>query len=287
MIKINKIKELLYWLWNEFIYGGHFQSLGAASIAIVSAMIFGVKITWDCFLTSYLMFYPLYLYNRCKEINIDYLTNPERTNHIKKYIQIIPTVLFLDLFFLAFLLIFFGNQTSLIFAFGLIVLGILYTTIFKKLTKKIVIFKNLYVALFFSSMVFFPVIYYEYEITPVIFIFALFTYLKALTMQVLLDVKDIETDNQEKLLTFPVIFGKEKTLKILNTTNIIIIIIMVAVNYCLNIFPRAITSFILIIPFHFYCIELIKKNNYFGYILVGGEFILWLLLFFITKTIIT
>jgi len=273
-------------VWKEFIYGGHFQSLGASSIVMVSSILLGIQITWDCLLASYLMFYPLYLYNRFKEIKIDYLTNPQRTAHIRKYMRIIPAMLLLDFIALAIILIYFSNQATLIFAFLLVVLGILYTTAFKKITKKIVFFKNFYVALFFASMVFFPILYYDHQITLMASAFALFTYFKALTMQILLDVKDIETDQKQELLTFPVILGKEKTLRILKMANIIIILSIIVVSYYLNIFPKVIIALLLVIPFNFYCIERVQRNNYSGYILASGEFILWFLLITLAKDII-
>ncbi len=276
----------LNFIWKEFIYGGHLQSIGTSSIVMVSSMLLGIQITWDCLFISYLMFYPLYLYNRFKEIEIDYLTNPERTDHLKAYLNIMPTILLLAVLALALALVYFSNSLTSIFALFLVILGIMYTIIFKTITRRIALFKDFYVAAFFAPMVFFPIFYYNHEPTLSAFIFAGFTYLKALTMQILLDVKDIETDLKQGLLTFPIVLGKEKTLRILKIANVVIIFAIIAISYCFNIFPKAIMALLLVIPFNFYCIKQAQKNNYFGYILASGEFILWLLLIVIAKNII-
>jgi len=283
VVTINRGLNLI---WKEFIYGGHFQSLGASSIVMISSMLLDIQITWSCLVASYLIFYPMYLYNRFKEIEIDYLTNPQRTTHIKKYLRIIPAILLLDLVVLFIILIYFSNQITLIFSTILVFLGILYTIIFKKITKNVAFFKNFYVAMFYAFMVFFPILYYNHEITLAASALALFTYLKALAMQVLLDVKDIETDEKQELLTLPILFGKEKTLKIFKIVNVIMILTIIAVSYCFNVFPKIIMTLLFVIPFNFYCAKLVQKNNYFGYILSGGEFILWSLLIIIAKNII-
>ncbi len=276
----------LIFIWKELIYGGHFQSIGVSSIVMVSSVLLKIQITWDSLFIAYLMFYPLYLYNRFKEIEIDYLTNPQRTDHLKAYLNIMPTILLLTILTLAVALIYFTNSLTSIFALFLVIFGIMYTILFKGITSKIILFKDFYVATFFASMVFFPIFYYNYEPTLSTFIFAGFTYLKALTMQILLDVKDIETDLKQGLLTFPIVLGKEKTLRILKIANVIIILAIITISYYFNIFPKAIMALLLVIPFNFYCIKQAQKNNYFGYILASGEFILWLLLIIIAKNII-
>ncbi len=273
-------------IWKEFIYGGHLQSIGISSIVMISSILLRIQITWDCLFIAYLMFYPLYLYNRFKEIEIDYLTNPQRTDHLKAYLNIMPTILLLAILTLAVTLVYFSNSSTSIFTLLLVILGIMYTIIFKRITKRIALFKDFYVAAFFASMVFFPTLYYNHELTLSAFVFAGFTYLKALTMQILLDVKDIKTDLKQGLLTFPIVLGKEKTLRVLKIANVIITLAIITISYYFNIFPKVIMTLILVIPFNFYCIKQAQKNNYFGYVLASGEFILWLLLIVIAKNII-
>ena len=57
-----KIKKILKSIWNELIYGGHLQPLGAASIVFVSGILLKIQITWDVLFVTYILFYPLFLY---------------------------------------------------------------------------------------------------------------------------------------------------------------------------------------------------------------------------------
>jgi 4-hydroxybenzoate polyprenyltransferase len=285
------IGRILKTVWQEFIYGGHLQSLGAASIVFTSAILLGTRITLDGLFVAYLIFYPLYLYNRFKEIKIDYLTNIERTKHLQKYSRFIPFILFSIIFILIVSLIYFSNLRALIFGLLLLSFGLLYTPIFKKLTKIIILFKDLYVAAFFSLLVFFFIVYSSYSLSTILIIgvivFMVFVYLKAFLMQIFLDIKDLEIDKREGLLTFPTIFGKEKTLNILKIISILTTIpIPLIFSLSFNVFPKSILMLLLTIPFNFYCFSLAQKQRYSGYILASGEFILWPILILIGETIL-
>lgn len=286
-----KIKQILRTIWREFIYGGHFQSLGAASIVFVSAILLKIQATWDILFVTYLIFYPLYLYNRFKEIKIDYLSNPERTKHLRTYFHLMPIILYLVIFVVIGSLIYFSNLWGLVFGLLLLFFGLLYTIVFKKFTKKLALFKNLYVATFFASLVFFLVIYYSYPLTDTLIagtlIFMVFVYLKALMMQIFLDVKDIESDREEGLLTFPVMFGKEKTLTILKIISVLATApILLIFSLYFDIFPKSVLILLVTIPFNFYCFNQALKQKYSGYILAGGEFVLWPILIIISEIII-
>jgi len=284
-------KKALKLIWNEFIYGGHLQSLGAASIVFASALLLKLKITWDVLFVTYLLFYALYLYNRLKEIKIDYLTNLKRTQHFRRYIRFIPIIFYSVVFILIISLIYFSNFYALIFGLFLLVFGIFYTVIFKKLTQKVPLLKNFYVSMFFALLVFLPIVYYSYSLKTVLIVsglvLGLFIFLKTFLSQIFLDIKDIESDRKRGLRTLPIIVGKEKTFKILYAFNfLIIVIIPVVFSLYFNIFPKIILMLIFTIPFSFCCHYLARKGKYFGYILQGGEFLLWSPLILIGKIIL-
>jgi len=79
--------------FKELVHGGHLQSLGAAGIAGISAALFKIPFTWDCFLAVYMLFYPLYLYNRYREIDHDGVSNPQRTRYLNTYVDKMPFIL--------------------------------------------------------------------------------------------------------------------------------------------------------------------------------------------------
>ena len=287
---MKKLKNVFKFILKEFVYGGHLQSLGAASIVFVSAVLLGVEITWDILAVTYLISYLVYLYNRFEEIEIDNLTNFQRTQHLKIYLKKMPIIFYFLIFVLVGSLIYFTNFWG--FAFGLLLLipGLLYTTIFKKTTKKIPLFKNLYVSLSFSLLVFFLIIYYSYSLTASLiisaFIFAFFVFLKTLIMQIFFDIKDIESDQKQGLRTFPVLFGKKSTFNVLKISSVLVTMsTLIIFSFCLDIFPKPMIMLLLTIPFNFYCFRLAERQKYLGYILGSGEFVLWTILILIGKNL--
>ena len=151
-----KIKTILKSIWNEFIYGGHLQSLGASAVVFVSCFLSNIKFSWDIFLVSYLVFYSLYLYNHYKELEIDKFTNYQRTEHLKKYIKNAPLIIFLIFLVVSLLVFIFGKFSGFIFVFLIFLFGFLYSFVFKRVTKRVPLFKNFFVSAFFSAMDFLP-----------------------------------------------------------------------------------------------------------------------------------
>jgi len=287
---MSNFKKILKFIWNEFIYGGHLQSLSAMSIIFVSGTLLKIQITWDLLFIVYLVFYVPYLHNRFKEINVDYLTNVKRTRHLRKYLKFVPIIFYFASFVLVINLIYFSNFLALIFGLLLLIFGIFYTTVFKKVTKKICLFKNIYVSIFFALLPFFLAVYYSCPLTNFlvvgVLVFAMFVFLKSFITQMFFDVKDVESDRKEGLCTFPIIMGKEKSIVLLSLFDFIITATMPISFFYLNIFSEFILILILTIPFDFYCYSLVKKKKYFGYILKSGEFFLWLFLIFVGKIIL-
>ncbi len=272
--------KLIKFIWQEFIYGGHLQSLGASAIIFLTSIFLKIKITWDVLIIIYLIFYLIYFYNRWKEIKIDSLTNPERSAHLKKNIHYFSFLFFIIILLLLFLIFYFVNTYSILFISVIFILGILYTSYFKEFTSKIFIFKNIYVSLIFALLPFFTMVYYfEFNFSYIFFLFSLFIFLKVLIMQIFLDIKDIESD--KKLKTIPILLGKEKTLKLLQILTILIsIFIPIVFSLLIPVLPKIFLVFILTAFLNFYCFELVKKNNHYGYILASGEIFLWSIFFF-------
>ena len=264
------------------------QSLGAASIIFTSAILLNIEITWDILWVIYLLFYSFYLYNRFKEIDIDYPTNPERTKHLKTYIRQMPIIFIAVISILMASLIYFSNLKAILLTLLLLFFGLLYTDIFKKFTKKIPLFKNFYIASFFPLSVIFLPVYYSYSVSILIMggaMFMMFVFLKALMMQLLLDFKDAETDKKAGLRTLSVIWEEEKLFYFLKALTLLTALPIIIALY-FGIFPLFSTLLFLTIPFNFYCFYLARKKNYTAYILAGGEFLLWSILISIGKAII-
>ena len=237
-----KTRQVLKFVFREFIHGGHLQCLSFASIAFISGLLLNIEITFEFLIIVYLIFYPIYIYNRFKEGDTDELTNPGRVRHLRNYIKHIPVIFCLSIFLLVVCLVYFSNFVFLIFALLLLFGGISYTITIKNATQKLIGFKNFYVAAFFSSIVISPIIYYPHFLVtfssaiPII-IFAIFVYFKALAIQVLLDIKDIESDKKIGLLTIPIVFGMEKTISFLKLFSVLITGSFIIIFFFLDIFP--------------------------------------------------
>ncbi len=283
------MRKIFEFIFNEILYNGHLQTIGSLSVVIFSSLLFDIQVTWDLLLILYLNFYIIYLYNRYQEINIDYLTNKERTEHLLKFKKYIPAVIIILLACLIALLIYFADFSFIIFIAAITVFGFLYTVFFKKLTKHIIIFKNIYVAAFFALLVIYPFIYYDlpfksmltYIVPLVIFVF-----LRAVSMQLILDLKDIKSDQGEGLLTLGVLWGRERALKALMTLSFLVAGLGPLIMVVLLDFPASAIAMTLLLLFDFYIIDLIKKESPLAYILESGEFIIWPVLILLGDKII-
>ena len=273
-----KIKKIFKSIWDEFIYGGHLVSLGAVSVVFTASLLLNIKITWDFLLIIYLGTESVYLYNRYKEFRSDFLTNPERTEYIKKYIKIIPLIIFL-FFLIGFsILIYHKNFPALFFAVFLLIIGLLYSEVFKGFTRKALGFKSFFVSLIWALLVVFLAIYYFLPLNLSLFLIFSFVLLRLIVNTSFFDIKDIETDKREDLLTLANILGPKKIIRILSSITILAVVPIISGVY-LKLFPQSSIMLLFTIPYTFYYFKKSqnkKINASFLYnVIVDGEFILW------------
>lgn len=270
-------RNTMSWLWKEFPYGGHLQCLGALSVIFLSSLLLNIPLSWDIFLVTYLIFYPVYIYNRVKETAADALGNPQRTQHVIHSKKVLWPLFWACVIGALFLLIVFSNLKGILFGMFIFVFGILYTEFFKKLTRYITGFKNFYVAGVFALFAFFPNLYYGLLFSPSFWkeagILVLFMFLKNVVWQVFLDIKDIESDKQQGLRTFPILLGREKILRLLPFLGLIATIPVFFL-------PRFFLSFFLVFPLNWYTYSLAKRGNYNGYTIASFEMIFWAIILF-------
>lgn len=284
--------RILRFIFNEIFYNGHFQTWGSLAIVISAGQLLNIKITSDLLLIVYLSFYLLYLHDRYRCIEIDSLTNPKRSEHIKIIYKYIPTIIVAGLLALLSLLYYYGNIYSSVFVAAITALGFLYPLYFKNLTKKIVAFKNFYVSSVFSILVILPNIYYQIPLSNnllvVLAIILVFTFLRGLMMQFFLDLKDIEGDKKEGLKTLGVLLGKENVFKIINAMNLFTSLSLPILYFILpySIFPSSVLFLVFLALWNFYFFNLAKNGNFIGFVLGSGEFIYWPLFVFVGETLL-
>ena len=277
-------KKILKIFWQEFLFGGHLQCLGVVSIAYLSSLFFKIKTDLLFFLSVYLIFYSIYLNDRLSTLKIDEKTNFERSIYLKTHLWLFSKLRILSIFLILALLFLTQNLKFSIFGLILLFLGWLYPIYFKNLSKKIIAFKNFYVAGFFSVIALMPIIYspssFQFSFLFPLTLFALFVFLKTFLMQVFLDLKDLQIDQVFGLKTLPSLFGKEKTLKFLKSANFFLTFSLVP--FCLaKIFPLKALVLLFSFPFNLFSYHLASKENYYAYLLESGEFFFWGVLIFV------
>lgn len=282
------IKKTLKIVWEEFIYGGHLLSLGAGAIVISTSLLLDERISWDYPIMIYLIAYTAYLYNRYKEVEKDFLTNPERTQHLKKYIRHVPVIIWCVFFIILGILIYSKKLSALPFILFLFGGGLFYTIFLKKITKEIAAFKNFFVALEWTLPIVFLPTYYSFSFSLPLLLIMLFVYLKTFIVSSYFDAKDVEIDGREKLLTIPIILNLKNYLTFLKYLTFLFGLIII-----LSVWFEQLPIFSLIllftIPFNFYIFKETQKSIISLprlYFFASGEFILWPILLLIGKVII-
>jgi len=286
---MRKSKEILSLVWNEFVYGGHLFSFGAVSIVFSSAILLGVKITWDCLVIVYLGMHSAYLYNRHKELKIDFSTNPGRTQYLKKNNRYIPLLIFFYILSMVIIMLSFARISAITFGFLLFLFSILYSVFFKKMTKKIVAFKSFFVSLCWASLVVFLAIYYSFPLNLSVFLVFFFVFLRLFVHENFSDIKDIKADKKEKLLTLPVVFDSLKLFNILSVITVLSVIPIIVGIY-LRLLPAYSIILLLTIPYSFYYFKKLRRrkldSEHIYNVLVDGEYILWPFLIILGRILI-
>jgi len=264
-------------IWNEFIYGGHWFSISASSIVFSTMIILSLQIRWDLLIIVYLLLQCVYNYNHYKELHLDSLSSSERPNHLNIYIKSLPYITLIYGISFIFLIVYFGNIESLIFCIFLLFLGISFTSIFKKFTAKVIGFKNYYASFTLGSLIIFTAIYCSYELNNHLFELFLFSTFRFFISSSFSDIKDMPIDKKQNLITFPIYFGKQKFLTFLHIFNFItfipffIIIIETNLNFIPFLFFTYFYTFYYIAKANNRNVDIQSLTN----IVVDGEFIFW------------
>lgn len=283
------IKKIFKFVWNEFIYSGHLISLGAVSIVFTSAILLDIKITWDCLIIIYLLTFSCLLYNRYKEQKIDILINSTRTKYLVKYFDYIFLIIFFSVLISIGILLYYYKILVLLYFIFLFLFSLCYTKYLKTFTWKIKFFKNICFSLIASLLLVFLIFYYSYPFLNIPFaLIFIFIFLRMFVNTVFLDIKDMQSDRKIELLTFPILFGKEKTLIFLKGVTILSVLPIIF-GVCFDLLPKFSLILLLIIPYSFYYFNKsrIEKNFYLvNYFLADMEFILWTIFILLAKVLI-
>ena len=174
----------------------------------------------------------------------------------------------------------FGNFNTLFIFLILLVMGILYPLFFKKITKKITGFKDIYVAISWNLFVVFYFAYYKIEIIPFVALLLFFIFTRDLVNASFCDLKDIEKDKTNNLLTFANVWGEKKLINFLQYINVLSIIILILGFFFFNAPASILLLIIPVVITFFFISKSFKSRHYYSWI-VDIEYFIWAITFFI------
>ncbi|MGB9936995.1 MAG: UbiA family prenyltransferase [Methanobacterium sp.] len=270
-------------LKDEITYGGYLAALCSPCFIISTSLILGIKIDLIMLLIAYLLPLIVYSYDYYKDIDKDIKNDSERAIFLKKKADKYPFILGFYVFLLFSLLILFSNYILVTFISIIITGGILYNVLLKNLTKKIPAFKNIFTAVTWASVgALFPIFYYSIDISIPFIIMFISIFLRVTFNVIFFDLKDIDSDKEEKLKTLPVMVGKKSTIKILHALNLIAFLPLVIgiFFHVINIYGIFLLLFVLYGYFYIRKANLASTNELetTAHTLADFEFILWPLL---------
>lgn len=267
----------------EFFYNGHFQIWGSLAIVVFAGQLLEAKINFILFPALYALFYFIYFNDRCFGIKSDEDGNKERTSHIKKICPYKKTIFLICGIIILLSLYFLQDIYTAFFIFLILFFGFLYPIYFKPLTKKILCFKNFYVAFVFAFLVF---LLKDFSFLAVLI--AIVIFFRALMMQFFLDLKDIESDKKQGLKTLGVLYKRKKVYNLISWLNFLTALTLPVLYFLFPSLglPASILFLVILIPFDYFLLKIAMRGNYFAFVLEGGEFIFWTLCVCIGKLIL-
>ena len=283
-----KIRERLKPIWNEFVYGGHLLSLGAVSIVYTSAVLLDIRVTWDCLLVIYLGTQSAYSYNRYREFEKDALSNPERTRYLAKYVKRLPIIIVCMVSGCIGIVLYFEKIPALVFTFVLLSIGFSYSLIFKNVAKRIIGFKDIFVSLGWALLAVFLALYYSYPLNLSLFLVFLLVFLRLLVDTTFFDIKDVESDRKEGLLTPAIVLGRKKLYSLLYIITILAAGVILA-GFYFEHFPAQSLMLLLTVPYTYNFLRKSQNNRtnkeFLYNVIVDGEFVLWTVFVLLGKAI--
>ena len=263
-------------LIKEFTHNGHLQSLGAAGLLWMSSVLLKTSVSFEILLITYLVFYAIYLYNRLRETGKDNIDSPERTTYIREHKTILWTILATVTIVSAGITIYLNTMPGMIFVAAMLCFGILYTEVFKELTQKLPMLKNITIAFIFAMLVFVPGFYYAEHVSlfPALLLF-IFVFGKVLLSEIFLDVRDTQGDGERGLNTLPALWSREVTLKFLVLATLAFTpVIPLVFTLLIPFFGLSMLALLFIIPVNLLSYLMARKGDRRAYFIGDGELLI-------------
>lgn len=271
----------IYQLFNNFIFfltiSSIFIAITGASLPYFSLLLYGKGIDVSLILSAFLLTFTVYSLDKLSNIKEDSISLPGRAGFIIKNKKILTYITIAS--YMVALCISFGiNLIAFFVILFPLCMGLVYSIKISNVRlKDIIAVKNITIATSWAVMgTFLPLAVSFEAFLPIALIFY-FIFIKCFVNSVVFDVRDIEGDRFNGVITIPVFLGKNKTkyiLLILNST----LIIWLVYSYLHGFFHRYlfILSFVIIYGYWYilyFCKERTNRDNSID-LLVDGEFIM-------------
>lgn len=285
-------KNIFHNLWDEFVYGAHLTAFASAALVLTVIILLNIPINFLAIITAYLTTFIVYSFNYLKELDDDILTDPTKVSFLEsrknKYKNFIKLYIILDIILLFLSFSIYGNFGFIIFILILLSGGILYTIVFKVLTKYIPGFKSFYcTALWAYAGSFYVTFFYSETFNTLYGFMFIFMFIKLLINAVFFDIKDIDSDKKKGLKTIPILMGKSRTILFLTILNFVSIITLIYGVYANYIPAYGIFLSIFSIYTEYYLLKGLTSDQKsivrYTYVMADAEFIFWPILLVIVK----
>lgn len=284
------ISKYITILQDEFIYSGHLTAMGCPMKVMLVSILSNIPVSLQLLFIAYLAPLIVYSIDYYKSMEKDMMTNPDRTSYLSKKSGAYPYLIALYTILLLASLALFANEGLILLTMCLALFGIMYSTVFKGLTKKIPGFKNVFTSGIWSSgSAFGLLVYYSLPFDAFFGLVFMFLFMRSFGNVIFFDLKDVMSDAAEGLKTIPVLLGKERTVALLQAMNIISFLPIV-IGVCLQKVPAYALSMIALAFFTFYNLRRAgtveaRRLGYAYYMLADAETLLWPIILLIGKAV--
>ncbi|NYZ79330.1 UbiA family prenyltransferase [Candidatus Micrarchaeota archaeon] len=205
------------------------MALSALFCAYGMTLQFGLPFTLPFAIMEFSAPLSLYSMNRYMELKQDLETYPIRTNFIKNkmHLFMLATLFF---YALALILSFLQNTNSFIFilltTFSMTIYG-LHIGNFR--LKDILFLKNIFLGIVWSaSLVVLPQIFFQATISSKTIYYIILVGSLCAINTIIFDLRDVQGDKKNNVMTAPVIFGEKNTKRLLNVMTAILLLFSLA-----------------------------------------------------------
>jgi len=254
------------------IFKGFFIALGAVAEIIAFALVFNLKIGFEFYLIVIAMALIIYLFDFSREYKY---TNVKIINSFPPKLILYLTIFLLFAIY-GVVIIKYGSLNSIIFSFILLVAGLSYDPFLKPITKSIIGFKDIYVAICWNTLIILFILFYNYNFSFGIILFLVFVFSRDFVNASFCDLKDLRSDAQKKLLTFAEVFNRDYFLRLLQILNVISAVILL-IGIVIKFIPFIGISLLIPIIFTAFFIEYSKRKRFFSSYFVDLEYFIWLI----------